>query len=108
MDTFNPLPKKCPTDTDPMIQTFRKQISDNDLKILEALNHRINLVKSLKDHKDAQGLTFYDATQEDAVLAQICQANHGPASETGLREIYAFLLDWTKREVVGRGSAKAE
>ena len=39
---------------DPVIKNYREQISDNDVKILEALNKRIKLVKSLKDYKDAQ------------------------------------------------------
>ena len=33
--------------TDPVIRHYREQISDNDLKILEALNKRVKLVKSL-------------------------------------------------------------
>ena len=34
--------------SDPVIKHYREQISDNDVKNLEALNKRIKLVKSLK------------------------------------------------------------
>ena len=63
--------------TDPVIKQYREQISDNDLKILEALNKRVKLVKSLKDYKDAQGMSFYDPAQEDWVVTYLCRANRG-------------------------------
>ena len=54
--------------TDPVVRNYREQISDNDLKILEALNKRVKLVKSLKDYKDTHGFSFYDPAQEDWVI----------------------------------------
>ena len=83
---------------DPVIKQYREQISDNDVKILEALNKRINLVKSLKDYKEAQGLSFYDAAQEDWVITYLSRANRGPLSNEGLREIYQIILQVAKRE----------
>ena len=46
---------------DPVITQYRDQISDNDLKILEALNKRVKLVKRLTHYKKAQGISLYDA-----------------------------------------------
>ena len=86
------------TSNDPVIKHYREQISDNDVKILEALNKRVKLVKSLKDYKDAQGLSFYDAAQEDWVITYLCRANRGPLSNEGLREIYSLILQVAKRE----------
>ena len=83
---------------DPVIKHYREQISDNDVKILDALNKRIRLVKSLKDYKEAQGLSFYDAAQEDWVITYLCRANRGPLSNEGLREIYSLVLQVAKRE----------
>ncbi|OFW61259.1 MAG: hypothetical protein A2133_11245 [Actinobacteria bacterium RBG_16_64_13] len=92
--------------TDPVIRNYREQISDNDLKILEALNKRIKLVKSLKDYKESQGLSFYDAAQEDWVITYLCRANRGPLSNEGLREIYTLVLQWAKREAASMEEAK--
>ncbi len=89
---------------DPVIQSHREQIATNDLKILQALNARIDLVKRLKDYKATQGLDFLDAAQEARVIAELVQANAGPMSEEGLREIYGFILDWTKRETARLGA----
>ncbi len=93
---------------DPVIQGHREQIAANDLKILQALNARIDLVRRLKDYKAAQGLAFLDAAQEERVLAELGQANAGPMSEEGLREIFGFILDWTKRETLRFGAAESE
>ncbi len=83
---------------DPVIKNYREQISDNDVKILEALNKRVKLVKSLKDYKDAHGVSFYDPAQEDWVITYLCRANRGPLSNEGLREIYQLVLRVAKRE----------
>ena len=86
------------TSNDPVIKHYREQISDNDVKILEALNKRVKLVKSLKDYKEAHGLSFYDAAQEDWVITYLSRANRGPLSNEGLREIYSLILQVAKRE----------
>ena len=84
--------------SDPVVKHYREQISDNDVKILEALNKRIKLVKSLKDYKEANGLSFYDPAQEDWVITYLCRANRGPLSNEGLREVYQLILQVAKRE----------
>ena len=93
---------------DPVIKQYREQISDNDLKILEALNQRIKLVKSLKDYKESQGLSFYDAAQEEWIVIFLSRANRGPISNQGLRDIYALILEVVKREVLGVERKRAE
>ena len=96
------------SNTDSVIRNYREQISDNDFKILEALNRRIKLVKRLKDYKESQGLSFYDAAQEDWVITYLCRANPGPLSNVGLREIYGVILQWAKREAARIAEAKPE
>ena len=93
--------------TDPVIRQYREQISDNDLKILEALNKRVKLVKSLKDYKESQGLSFYDAAQEDWVITYLCRANSGPLSNEALREILGLVLRLVKQEAAAMGEAKS-
>lgn len=94
--------------TDPVIRQYREQISDNDLKILEALNKRVKLVKRLKDYKESQGIGFYDAAQEDWVITYLCRANRGPLSNEGLREIYGLILQTLKSEAIAMGEGQAE
>ena len=84
---------------DTALQHLREQVSGNDQTILEALNRRIQLVEDIKAYKKAQKLDFFDAAQEDRVLADLCQANRGPMTDEGLREIFEYLLKWTKQEI---------
>ncbi|MGA2082602.1 MAG: chorismate mutase [Holophaga sp.] len=83
---------------DPVVRSCRQQIAGLDRRILEALNLRIDLVKRLKVHKEAQGLAFHDPAQEERLLDQLCRANGGPLSEEGVRTIFRLILEWGKRD----------
>ena len=85
--------------TDRLIQELRSQISDNDRAIVRALNKRVELVARLKRYKESQGIEFVDPQQEEAVLRDLGRANRGPISQDGLRDLYARILELTKKEV---------
>jgi len=87
---------------DPVVRQYREQISDNDLKIVEALNKRIQLVEKLKSYKETQGMEFFDPQQEDWVFTYLTRSNRGPLSPEGLREIFAVVLEVVKREAAVR------
>lgn len=87
------------TADDAVIKQYREQISDNDLKILEALNKRIQLVAKLKGYKESQGISFVDPAREDWVLTYLSRSNRGPMSREGLEEIFRTILALTKKEV---------
>ena len=87
------------TESDPVIRQLREQLSDNDVKIVEALNARLKLVARLKRVKEERGIEFLDPAREEWMLQYLTRANRGPLSADGLREIYTELLDLTKREV---------
>ncbi|HYX77652.1 MAG TPA: chorismate mutase [Gaiellaceae bacterium] len=84
---------------DPLIRQLREQISDADRKIIEAINARLKLVAKLKAYKETRGMSFVDPEREEWMLNYLTRANRGPLSAEGLREIFAELLDLTKREV---------
>ena len=90
--------------SDPLIRQLREQISDNDVRIVEALNARLKLVARLKRVKEERGIGFLDPAREEWLLQHLTQANRGPLSHEGLQGIYAELLELTKREV-GRTTA---
>ena len=89
----------APDANDPLIRQLREQLSDNDVKIIEALNARLKLVARLKRVKEERGIGFLDPAREEWMLQYLTRANRGPLSAEGLREIYTELLDLTKREV---------
>ena len=91
-----------PDSADPLIRRLREQLSENDVKIVEAVNVRLELVARLKRAKEERGIEFLDPAREEWMLQYLTGANRGPLTAEGLREIYTELLDLTKREV-GRG-----
>ena len=84
---------------DPLILELREQLSDIDVKLVEAVNARLELVARLKRVKEERGIGFLDPAREEWMLQYLTRANRGPLSADGLREIYAELLDLTKREL---------
>jgi chorismate mutase len=84
---------------DPVIRQLREQVSDNDRALIEAINARLRLVAKLKNYKDSRGIDFVDPEREEWMLRDMSRANRGPLSQDGLEEIYAAILQLTKREV---------
>jgi chorismate mutase/prephenate dehydratase len=84
---------------DPLIRQLREQLSDNDVRIVEAVNARLRLVAQLKRVKEERGIDFLDPDREAWMLQFLTRANRGPLSAEGLQEIYTELLDLTKREI---------
>jgi chorismate mutase len=84
---------------DPVIRQLRQQVSDNDRALIEAINTRLRLVTKLKQYKEERGFEFVDPEREEWMLRDITRANRGPLSQEGLEEVYAAILDLTKREV---------
>jgi len=84
---------------DPTVLRLRGEISEVDRAILAVINTRLELVAHLKRHKQAVGLPFLDPDRERELIEELDGKNAGPLSAEGLRELYAYLLDLTKREV---------
>ena len=87
------------TEPDPIIRQLRESISDNDRKLLDALNQRLELVARLKSYKESHGIGFLDPEREEWMLNYLQRANRGKLSAEGLREFFTEVLDLTKREL---------
>lgn len=94
------MPNPDPADPaqDALIRQMRDQIVDNDLKLMLAVNKRLELVEALRRYKESQGLEFIDHSREEWMHRYLQGANRGPLSRDGLTEIYGHLLELTKRE----------
>ncbi len=93
--------------SDPRIEQLREQVSDNDRELVETFNRRLELVAQIKSVKTERGIDFVDPEREAWMLRHLLQANSGPLSEEGLRELYRTVLDLTKREVARGESGPA-
>jgi chorismate mutase len=84
---------------DPLIRQLREQISDTDRALVEAFNKRLQLVARIKQYKESRGIDFVDPEREEWMLRYLERLNRGPLSKEGLAELFAEILDLTKREV---------
>ena len=85
--------------SDAELRRLREQIAERDRSVLEAVNARLRLVAELKRHKETEGIDFVDPDQEERLLQALEQANAGPLSRDGLRQLFGEILALTKREV---------
>jgi chorismate mutase len=81
------------------IEQLRARIAEVDRALLAGVNDRLALVAALKDEKEARGLPFVDPEQERRVVDALVQANAGPLSDQGVRELVGWVLALTKREL---------
>jgi chorismate mutase len=84
---------------DPLIRQLREQLSDVDRGLVDTVNARLKLVAQLKRYKESRGIEFVDPEREEWMFSYLTRANRGPLTAEGLREVYAAVLDLTKREM---------
>ncbi len=91
-------------DVDRTMRELREEIAAVDRAILDDVNARIELVAKIRSYKADAGLPFVDRDRERELIEALGAENAGPLSADGLRELYTYLLDLTKREVGGDGA----
>jgi chorismate mutase/prephenate dehydratase len=84
--------------TDDELQRLRAQIAARDQEILQLVNRRLELVREIRAHKEANALPFVDAGQEERLLARLRELNAGPLSADGVEHLFREILALAKRE----------
>jgi chorismate mutase len=87
------------TETAADLTSLREQVSAIDREIVDAINRRIEVVQQIWAHKREHGLGDVDPERERWLHEHLAASNAGPLTPEGLKEIYAAILDLTKREV---------
>ena len=83
---------------DSVVERLRDEIMAADRALVETINARLELVAEIRRHKERHDLPFLDPAREEWMLAYLARANRGPLSEEGLAELYALVLEISKRE----------
>jgi chorismate mutase/prephenate dehydratase len=78
---------------------LRTLLEANDRALLDLVNRRLDLVREIKQRKAELGVEFVDPDREAWLLDHLREANNGPLSDEGLRELLAAVLHLTKREL---------
>jgi chorismate mutase len=83
---------------DPVVERARRQITDTDLAIVEAVNRRVRLVAELHRYKREQGYQLIDPGREQALRERLKRANGGPVTDDRLDELITVLLEISRTE----------
>jgi chorismate mutase len=94
-----PVSERTPSE-DPYVLKVRREISDLDSSLVALVNKRLKLVGQLKRYKEEHGIGFVDLAREEWMLQYLQRASTGPLSAEGLAELYHYVLDLTKQEVL--------
>lgn len=84
---------------DPVVASFRDEITALDVRLVSTINARIKAVKALAEYKEKHGVAFVDPEREAWLVAHLKRVNGGPISEQGLEELLTFVLALVKDEV---------
>jgi chorismate mutase len=84
---------------DPVVASFRDEITALDVRLVSTINARIKAVKALSQYKEEHGLAFLDPEREAWLVAYLKRVNSGPISDEGLEDLLIFVLALVKEEV---------
>ena len=85
--------------TDPELQRLRDRTALTDAEILELVNRRVELVREIRAHKEANGLPLLDPDQETRLLSRLRELNRGPLSADGVDRLFREILALIKDEL---------
>ncbi|RDI74093.1 Chorismate mutase [Gaiella occulta] len=78
---------------------IRRQIAENDERVIALVNRRLELVAELWQLKAELGLDVVDPDRERRLRERLASANAGPLSPGGVDRLVTALLELTKREL---------
>jgi chorismate mutase len=88
-----------PPAVDPVVASYRDEITALDVRLVSTINARIKAVKALAQYKEERGIAFLDPDREAWLVAYLKRVNGGPISDEGLDELLTFVLGLVKDEV---------
>ncbi len=86
------------------LQRLRDLVAATDADILALVNRRLEVVREIRELKDAQGVSFLDPDQEARLLVRLRELNGGPLSAEGVDRLFREILALVKDELSGSGA----
>jgi chorismate mutase/prephenate dehydratase len=87
--------------TDSAVTQAREAIDAIDRSLVTAMNRRLELVRTLHEHKRTSGIPLRDAAREQTMVASLQSSNDGPLSDQGVADLVDFVLGLTRKELYG-------
>jgi chorismate mutase/prephenate dehydratase len=86
------------------LERLRQQTAAADAEILELVNRRLELVRAIRAHKEANDIPFLDPDQEVRLLSRLRELNRGPLSAKGVERLFGEILALIKDELSESGA----
>lgn len=71
----------------------RERIDQLDLKLLELLNRRTEIVEEIGRIKQDLQMAIYEPKREEQVFGNVLQHNQGPLPDDGVKRIFERIID---------------
>jgi chorismate mutase/prephenate dehydratase len=91
-----PVSKKPKVSKQPTLAGLRSDIDRLDMELVDLLNRRAEVVSSIGQLKNDQGLEIWSARREDEVIAKAMAANRGPLPPETLRAIFREVMSGSR------------
>ena len=75
------------------LEDCRKKIDVIDRQIVSLLNERAKVVEVIGEVKQQAQMRVYEPKREDAVYANIVDANQGPLKSDAVKRVYERIID---------------
>jgi chorismate mutase-like protein len=76
-----------------LLEGYRREIDDLDVKILQLLNARTSIVEKIGQVKEAASMPVYEPRREDQVFRNVLASNTGPLSPEAVKRLFERIID---------------
>jgi len=73
--------------------SYRQQIDDLDLRILQLLNQRASIVEQIGRVKQSAAMPIYEPRREDMVFQNVTSNNTGPLGSEAVKRVFERIID---------------
>ena len=78
--------------TNQNLEEYRQRIDTLNIKILELLNERTEVVKLIGIEKEKQGKKIHDPIREAKIIEELMKKNQGPMTEEMVSQIFKEIF----------------
>ncbi len=76
-----------------LLEEYRREIDDLDVRILGLLNARTAIVEKIGHVKEEASMPIYEPRREDQVFHNVLENNSGPLSPEAVKRLFERIID---------------
>jgi chorismate mutase-like protein len=76
-----------------LLDEYRQEIDDLDVRILRLLNARTSIVEKIGQVKEEMSMPVYEPRREDQVYRNVLASNGGPLPPEAVKRLFERIID---------------